>query len=117
MCQWSSAPTVPPSTPAQKLLSAARSAASNTTTWKVIFTASFSRRRRGTPPSAFNGAHHARRVGDPSRRYARRGHEPHGVTERAPETAPRMAPSDLHHGVADARNSKVESLERHRKAS
>jgi len=28
-----------------------------------------------------------------------------------------MAPSDLHHGVADARNSKVESLERHRKAS
>ena len=33
MCQSGSASTVPPSTPAQKLLSLARSAASNTTTW------------------------------------------------------------------------------------
>src|SRR5436190_5684386 len=43
MCQSSSALTVPPSTPAQKVLSAARSAASKTTTWKLIFTTSSSR--------------------------------------------------------------------------
>src|SRR5918911_5043061 len=37
LCQSSSATTVPPSRPAQKALSAARSAASNTMIWRLIF--------------------------------------------------------------------------------
>lgn len=37
MCRSSSASTVPPKRPAQKLLSAVKSAASNTTTWLLIF--------------------------------------------------------------------------------
>ena len=42
MCQSSSASTVPPSSRAQKVLSAFKSAALKTTTWWLIFTVPFS---------------------------------------------------------------------------
>ena len=50
MCQSSSASTVPPSSRAQKVLSAFKSAASKTTTWRLIFTAQFSSLVRGGRP-------------------------------------------------------------------